>query len=97
MRKQEIFNRTLSAVSAETEVLAERILSDGKDSEVVDARYILVYMLFSAGFYSTQIAVYLKKTPRSINHILSNFSDRVRCRKIMRIQKENIERTLGNN
>lgn len=45
MCKSRIFNEILKAVSEETEVPADCILSNKKDEDTVDARYILVHLL----------------------------------------------------
>lgn len=45
MCKSEIFAEILKIVSQETEIAIDRILSSDKDSETVDARYLLVHIL----------------------------------------------------
>lgn len=42
MCKSEIFAETINLVSQETEIPVNRILSSDKDTETVDARYLLV-------------------------------------------------------
>lgn len=42
MCKSEIFAEILKIVSQETEIAIDRILSSDKDSETVDARYLIV-------------------------------------------------------
>ena len=97
MCKSEIFARILNTVSHETEVGAEQILSSSKETDVVDARYLLVFFLAQSGLYPIVIAFYINKTKRSVNYILSNFGTRVRQGKIMRIYMEKIKKSLGNN
>lgn len=65
--------------------------------ETVDARYILAYMLFERGLYPSQIAIYLNKTKRSVNYMISNFRERMEGGKMLRIYLENIKKSLGNN
>ncbi|MEQ3166085.1 hypothetical protein AAA214_23390 [Parabacteroides goldsteinii] len=96
MCKSEIFAKILRIVSEETEISANDILSGSKDMDIVDARYLLVHLLYERGFYPSQIALHVCKTKRSINYILSSFSDRLRGGKILRIQYENIKKILGN-
>ena len=96
MCKSEIFAKILRLVSEETEISTSDILSGSKETDVVDARYLLVYLLHERGFYPSQIALYVCKTKRSINYILSSFSDRFRAGKMLRIQYENIKKTAGN-
>ena len=97
MCKSEIFAEILKIVSSETEIPAERILSSDKDTETVDARYLLVYILSEMGFYPSQTSIHLHKTKRAINYIISNFEERLNSGKMMRIYLENIKKKIGNN
>lgn len=56
MCKSEIFAETINLVAQETEIPASRILSSDKDTETVDARYLLVQLLVERGMYPSQIA-----------------------------------------
>ena len=97
MCKSEIFAEILKIVSSETEISTERILSSDKDTETVDARYLLVHILSEMGFYPSQTSIHLHKTKRAINYIISNFQERLNIGKMMRIYLENIKKQLGNN
>lgn len=74
MRKNEIFNELLECVANETELTKEQILSHDRTAEVVDARYMLVYLLLSNGFRRSQIAKLMKVSHRSVSQIANNFS-----------------------
>ena len=50
MCKEDIFNEIIQVVSRETEISPRIILSGSKETEVVDARYFLVYFLSKEGF-----------------------------------------------
>ena len=52
MCKSEIFAETINLVSQETEIPVNRILSSDKDTETVDARYLLVRLLVGKGHVS---------------------------------------------
>lgn len=95
MCKEDIFNEIIQVVSRETEISPRIILSGSKETEVVDARYLLVYFLSKEGFYPSRIALLVRKTKRSVNYMLSNFSSRVRCGKMMGIYRERIGNELG--
>lgn len=56
MCKSEIFAETINLVAQETEIPASRILSSDKDTETVDARYLLVQLLVERGMYPSQKA-----------------------------------------
>lgn len=94
MYQSEIFAKILQAVSEETEMSSESILSSSKETEVVDARYLLVYFLFRQGFYPSQIARRIGKTRRSVNYMLSRYHIREGSGKMMRIQRENIGKRM---
>ena len=97
MCKSEIFAETINLVAQETEIPASRILSSDKDTETVDARYLLVQLLVERGMYPSQIAPKIHKTKRAINYMISNFQERMEGGKMLRIYWENIRKALGNN
>lgn len=97
MCKSEIFAETLNLVSQETEIPVNRILSSDKDTETVDARYLLVRLLVERGMYPSQIVLQIHKTKRAINYMISNFQERMEGGKMLRIYWENIKKSLGNN
>lgn len=55
MCKSEIFAETINLVAQGTEIPASRILSSDKDTETVDARYLLVQLLVERGMYPSLI------------------------------------------
>lgn len=50
MCKSEIFAKIIALVSKGTEIPTELIVSDNRVTEIVNARYILVYMLYNLLF-----------------------------------------------
>lgn len=95
MCKTKIFAEILSAVSTETEVPESLIASLDRTTEVVDARYLLVYFLSRRGFYPSMIAPMIKHKKRSINHILCNFDRRLSVSPMMRISYERLKTKWG--
>ena len=85
MCKSEIFAKIINIVSKETEVSVDQILSSDKNMETVDARYLLVSLLFESGMYPSQIAAHIHKTKRAVNYMISNFHERIESGKMMRI------------
>lgn len=83
MNKKEIFARILEMVSKATEVPASRILSGDKTREVVDARHLLVNILYEKGFYPSQIAAMTGKTKRTVTYAITNFCYRMKCGKFL--------------
>ena len=96
MNKVNIFNTVLRIVAEETEISPGRILSGRKDSETVDARYLLVYFLHHIGFTPPYIAEKIGKTERTVTYIQTNFDQRFSTQKMFRIQCENIRKRIRN-
>lgn len=97
MSKSEIFSTILRMVSEEKEIPSAQILSGRKDTETVDARYLLVHFLFQSGLNPSYIAARIGKTERAVNQIHTNFDQRLSTQKIFRISCERIRKRLGNN
>lgn len=97
MCKSEIFAEILNCVSIETEISTDKILSSNKDTEIVDARYLLVHFLSERGLYPSQIAIHIHKSKRAVNYIISNFQDRIESGEMLRIQYENLKKQVGSN
>lgn len=94
MGKQEIFNSVLSFIEEETEVSRDMILSANKREEVVDARALLIYVLYDIGFYPSQIAVLTGICPRCIMPFIQNFNDRKESRRMLRIYFEKVRKKV---
>ena len=94
---EEIFARTLEVVSEVTEVPPETIVSKDKHEEAVDARYMLVYLLYKHGLYPSAIARYTGLSVRTINTITSAFPQRLESRRMLAVNLEETQRKLGDN
>lgn len=67
----------LSIVVEVTDVRAEDICSGVRTSEVVDARYLLVYALHHiAGFNAPYISNIISMTPQGVRQIITRFDSR---------------------
>ena len=94
--KGDVFERVLAIVSTVTEVPVEKILSCNRTCEVVDARSIIIYILFEEGMYPSQIACFLKYTASNIRYLISNFHVRVSTRKMLANNLQEIYKELTN-
>ena len=94
MGKQETFNMVLSLIEEEAEVSRGLILSGNKQEEVVDARALLIFILFELGFYPSQIAALSGICPRCVSPFISSFSERRSQRKRLGAYYENVMRKL---
>lgn len=77
MKKSEIFASVLADVSAETEIGSDRILSESKLEEVVDARYLVIYLLSRNGFYPRMIAERMRMSQRAVRKAQAGFEARL--------------------
>lgn len=97
MRKTEIFENVLNAVSQTTEIGKKEILSDSRDEEVVDARSILVHLLIEIGFYPGQVATHINKTPAGVRYLQINFTSRMKSSKLLASNFKVIRKQLESN
>lgn len=97
MRKSELFARILAAVAEETELSTLEILSNRKTFEIVDARYLLVYLLVYFRFYRSEIARYLHITPQAVGRIFTGFNDRCKQNNFLELSLNRIQTKLERN
>lgn len=77
MKKSEIFASVLADVSAETEIDSDRILSSERKEEVVDARYLVIFLLLGNGFYPAMIAERMGLSARAVRSAISGSEARL--------------------
>ena len=97
MKKDDVKNFCLEIVANEVEISNEMILSQSKSEDVVDARHLLVMLMYDIGLYPTSIAKLMGCTVRNINVIISGFSLRCQRRKLLRNSYEKLRKYIGNN
>lgn len=79
MDRLEYFSKVMKVVTELTEVSEQDVLGRSREYEVVDARWIIIYLMKERGYTTKQIASLLKHPIRTINHALNSFSIRVKC------------------
>lgn len=92
MKKSEIFASVLADVSAETEIDSGRILSDSRIEEVVDARYLVIFLLLGNGFYPAMIAERMGLSARAVRSAISGFEARLSRSAGLRLVCERLSR-----
>lgn len=97
MSRTDIYRKIIDAIEKETEIPEDRILSNSRTTEVVDARSILVNLLLENGFYPSQIARYIHKTPSSVNNLIRDYTNRIKANKIIQIYLTNIRKNITSN
>ena len=95
MYKMQIYQNTIEAVVMETEIEREKILSGCKEEETIDARSLLIRLLYEQGLYPPQISKLTGICARSVNRFIISFKERCNSRKIMRLNYENVRNKLG--
>lgn len=95
MCKSSIYNDIIFAISEETEVSREQILSNSKQPDIVEARSLLFHYLFRAGFYPAQIARITGHTRQCVAQQIASFC--TRCQyggNILKIYKAKLDKRL---
>ena len=92
MRKSEIFAGILADVAFESEIDSERILSDSRIEEVVDARYLVIFLLLGNGFYPAMIAERMGLSARAVRSAISGFEARLANSAGLRLVCERLSR-----
>lgn len=92
MKKSEIFAGILADVSTETEIEPELILSDSRVEEVVDARYLVIFLLLGNGFYCRMIAERMGMTHRAVGKAAAGFAARLSGSPGLRLVCERVAR-----
>lgn len=70
------------------------INASNKQAEIVDARHVVIYLLFRQGFYPKQIANILSLSPRAICHAITSFPRRLESNKMLKNIYMAIEKEL---
>lgn len=91
----QIFQDTIEAVVLETEIEKEKILSGCKEEEVIDARSLLIRLMYEQGLYPPQISKLTGVCARSVNRFIMDSGARISARKMMRINYDNLKKKLG--
>ncbi len=91
---KDLVNSVVSAVADITEIPCELILSKCSRTEVVDARWMVVYLLHKSGVYTMRIAERMRITPRYVQYIITDFEDRIAVSRPMRTNYEKIANKL---
>ena len=97
MIPKEILDFYVDAVVAACEVSREKLLSNCRVEDVVDARYILIQLLYEAGAYPSMIASAIGFTSRAVLYALEKFDGRRKAKRWLRNNYEKTKKQLGNN
>lgn len=90
------FDKLLKLVS-EVSGIPVRDILHSNETDAVDARNVVVYVLYNEGAYCRNIAKLLNRTPRAIRYMLSNFDNRCANSKYLRSIYDDVVKRIGNN
>lgn len=97
MIPKEFFDFYMDAVVVACGVAKEKLLSNCRVEDVVDARHILINLLYEAGAYPSMIASAMGMSARAITYAVEKFEGRMKSKKWLRMSFEATKKQLGNN
>lgn len=71
MKTIEIFAEAVKFASEASDIPSDRILSESRDADVVDARMLIIQTLYDIGLYPRRIAELFRMTPSNVRHLLT--------------------------
>lgn len=93
MRNHKIFSEALKIVSETTELSTAQIMSPSRQTDIVDARTLIILTLDDAGLYPEQIATIMRMTSANVRYILRRRKPSKQLENNLRI----IRKQLANN
>lgn len=76
MCKTDLCEQIIALVSKETEIAVSDIMSHDKRPDVVDARYLAVYLMLEKNIPAYRVASFMGMTERNVYHVKERFEDR---------------------
>ena len=94
----EYFNYLLDLVSEEMQIAKDDILGTCRKAEVVDAKWLVVYLMHERGYKTADITPLVGIARRSVDNAISLFLDRVKFSNTdLKYAYCQIKKRLGNN
>ena len=76
MCKTELCERVIAQVAKTADLSIDEICSTSRRPEVVDARYVAIYIMIKKGIPHHRIATFMKMSERNVYHVRERFNDR---------------------
>lgn len=92
MKTIEIFAEAVKFASEASDIPSDRILSESRDADVVDARMLVIQTLYDIGLYPRRIAELFGMTPSNVRHLLT-VDNRKKNKQSLRKQLASITQT----
>lgn len=77
MDKLEYFAKVMKVVTSLMDVTEQDILGKSRVKEVVDARWMAIYLMFKKGYHADDITKLIQHPERTVNHAIQMFPDRM--------------------
>ena len=77
MCKTELCERIIALVAAEADLTIADIVSKSRCPEMVDARYIAIYVMLKKNISIRRVAAYMNMSERSVYRVKEQFDDRI--------------------
>lgn len=77
MEKYDDFAKVMKVVTELTGVTDQEILGKSRVKEVVDARWLAIYLMFKKGYHADDIKGLVQHPERTVNHAIQMFPDRM--------------------
>lgn len=98
MRFTSFFNGVIEIVSEVTEISRNEILSNSREQEIVDARCLLIYILYRMYDLSfKQIGALINRSGENVSYHAHNFESRKSQNQILKIRYEIITKKIQEN
>lgn len=79
MEKYDFFAKVMKVVTEQTGVTEQDILGRSRVKEIVDARWLTIYLLYKKGYRAGDITELVQHPERTVNHAIQMFPDRMEC------------------
>lgn len=76
MCKKDLCEQIIALVADVTDISAVEIMSSNKRPDVVDARYLAIFIMLQKGVKIYRVAEFMTMTERNVYHVQERFDDR---------------------
>lgn len=97
MTNEQIYINALNIVSEVMSIPGDMICSNRRYAELVDARYMIVYILSYNGLYTSEIARIMHMTEKHARHMYNSLRDRIRSNHYFAVRFNKVKTKLAPN
>lgn len=97
MTNEQIYTNALAIVSDVMNISPEVICSQRRCAELVDARYMIAYILSYNGLYTSEIARIMHVTEKHARHMCNSLHDRIKSNHYFAVRFNKLKTKLAPN